>query len=219
MEDMRESDCWYLETCKEKSCYMCNTYLQLKWQMDNCGLPKVMQSPITMYNVNDEDTDAYKRLSDIRKGIVDFVNAGNNLYLCSENTGNGKTSWAVRMLHTYLHYTAEGNYEHLKGMFVSVTDLLIRLKDFQHPLSSKYKEDLQECDLVIWDDIAITGVTQYDYTQLYTVINNRIFSGRSNIFTGNIVTKTELKENTGERLATRIWNTSEIIELKGKDIR
>lgn len=219
MENMREYDCWYLDKCEEPTCYMCNTYLQLKWQMNNSGLPEMLQTPIKMLIINKEDEKAYKQLAKIRKNIVEFVNEHKNLYIGSRNPGNGKTSWAVRMLQTYLHYTAQGNYENLKGMFVSVPDLLLRLKDFNNPIATGYKQSLQEVDLVVWDDIAIMNMSDYDYTQLYTIINNRMFAGKSNIFTSNRDTENDLMQVIGQRLTSRIWNTSEIITLVGKDTR
>lgn len=189
--------------------------------MDNSGLPKAKQQPISLYiyDENKVDKGAYKTLEDIRKDIVDFVRNGENLYLCSKHTGNGKTSWAIRMLHTYFHHTAEGNYENLKGMFVSVSDLLLKLKDFNHPLPKRYKDNLECVDLIVWDDIAVSGISQYDYTQLFNLINNRMLSEKSNIFTSNIVSLDDLSKCLGSRLASRIYNTSTIIELKGGDLR
>lgn len=218
MENMRESNCWYIDNCTD-DCYMCQTYLQLKWQMDNSGLTPAQQKPIRMGIVNNVDRQAYKRLAEYRKDIVEHVSAGNNLYICSTNTGNGKTSWAIRMLHTYLHHTAVGNYDNLKGMFISVPDLLIRLKDWDNPVPTSYRQNIETVDLVIWDDIAITGISSFDYIQLYTLFNNRLSAGKSNIITSNCNSKQALIDTIGERLATRIWNMSEIIEFKGKDVR
>lgn len=221
MEIQRNSDCWYKDTCKDETCDHCLTFLQMKYQFDNCGLPKSKYMPIELFinDINKIDRDAFVRLSEIRKGIVDFVENGNNLYICSKNTGNGKTSWAIKMLQTYFHYTAIGNYENLKGMFVSVADLLLKLKDFNNPLPKSFKDNLENVDLVIWDDIAVTGISQYDYTQLYNIINNRIFAEKSNIFTSNQITSKGLESVLGVRLTSRIWNTSEVIEFKGGDIR
>lgn len=218
MEHSRESNCWYIDTC-DKECYMCNTYLEMKWQMDNSGLPPIMQKPIKMYIANKEDENAYRALGTIRQNIIQFVENCENLYICGKSTGTGKTSWSVRMLQTYFHYTSQGNYENLKGMFVSVPDLLLKLKDFNNPLPKEYKDNLESVDLVIWDDIAVADISNYDYLQLYTYINNRLFAGKSNIYTSNITTPEKLNTVLGDRLASRIWNTSTIIEFKGKDIR
>ena len=220
MTQQRNSDCWYVNSCKD-DCDRCVVYVQMRYQFDNSGLPEAQQKPIVLsiFEDNKIDRPAFKQLANIRKGIVEFVDNHKNLYLCSRIPGNGKTSWAIKMLQTYFHYTAVGNYENLKGMFVSTTDLLLKLKDFNNPLSKKYKDNLENVDLVIWDDIAVSGISQYDYTQLYNIINKRILSQKSNIFTSNIVTAEELQKILGARLASRIYNTSEIIELKGGDMR
>jgi DNA replication protein DnaC len=193
----------------------------MKWQMQHSGLPEAKQRPITLYLTEDNSGDekAFHRLADIRKNIVEFVESGNNLYICSKWTGNGKTSWAIKMLHTYFHHTAVGNYENLKGMFVSTTELLLQLKDFNNPLSKSYLENLKNVDLVIWDDIVVSGMSQYDFTQLYTIIDRRILAEKSNIFTSNQPTVEGFANLMGNRLASRIYYTSEIIELKGKDMR
>jgi len=216
----RNSECWYIDTCTS-DCDMCTVYTQMKWQMQHSGLPEAKQRPITLYLTEDNSGDekAFHRLADIRKNIVEFVESGNNLYICSKWTGNGKTSWAIKMLHTYFHHTAVGNYENLKGMFVSTTELLLQLKDFNNPLSKSYLENLKNVDLVIWDDIVVSGMSQYDFTQLYTIIDRRILAEKSNIFTSNQPTVEGFANLMGNRLASRIYYTSEIIELKGKDMR
>ena len=217
---MNNSECWYNNTCTD-DCESCVTFLQMNWQMENSGLPKAKQKSITLYLNEDNNCDksAYMRLAEIRKNIVDFVSQGKNLYICSKYTGNGKTSWAIKLLHTYFHYTAQGNYENLKGMFVSVPKLLLQLKDFNNPLSAKYKQQLETVDLVIWDDVAVNGISQYDYTQLFTLIDSRMLAEKSNVFTSNQLSVDEFANLMGSRLASRIYYGSEIIELKGKDMR
>ena len=220
MESQRNSDCWYVNSC-EDDCERCTLYVEMKYQMENSGLPKAKQRPISLYLTNDnlQDKNAFYRLAGVREGIVDFVQGGKNLYICSKQPGNGKTSWAIKMLHTYFHYTAHGNYDNLKGMFVLTSDLLLRLKDFNNPLLKSYRENLENVDLVIWDDIAVTGISQYDYTQLYTILDKRILAEKSNIYTSNLTTVEELQDILGARLASRVYNTSEVIQFEGKDMR
>jgi DNA replication protein DnaC len=193
----------------------------MKYQMTHSGLPEAKQRPISLYLTDDNrgDKQAFYRLSEIRKDIVSFVEAGNNLYICSKWTGNGKTSWAIKMLHTYFHHTAVGNYDNLKGMFVSTADLLLQLKDFNNPISKTYLDNLKNVDLVVWDDIALTTMSQYDYTQFYNIIDKRILAEKSNIFTTNCTSVEELADLVGAKIASRIYYTSEIVELKGKDMR
>lgn len=219
MERPRNSNCWYRGVCTD-DCFMCRTYLEMKWQMDNSGLPARLQQPIELYITehNKCDRSAFKALASIKMRIVDFVNNGDNLYICGRS-GNGKTSWAIKLLQSYLHHSAPGNYERLQGMFVSVGDLLIKLKDFNNPITKEYRDNLDKVPLIVWDDICITNISKYDYSQLYTIINNRILAGRSNIYTTNVVDKQVLEEVFGERLVSRIYDSSQIIELKGGDLR
>ena len=216
----RNSECWYKDTCKD-NCELCTVFFQMNWQMENSGLPKAKQRPIslTIDENNEEDMDAYLRLKEIRENIVDFVERGRNLYICSKYTGNGKTSWAIKMLQTYFHYTAVGNYDNLKGMFVSTTELLLRFKDFNNPLPKSYIDNLKNVDLVVWDDVAITNISNYDFTQLYNIIDTRMLAEKSNIFTSNQPTVEGFAELMGSRLASRVYYVSSIVELKGKDMR
>ena len=190
----------------------------MKWQFDNSGLPKSKYMPIRL-SPQSNDRRAFERLADIREDIDEFVEQGRNLYICGKTPGNGKTSWAIKMLQTYFVFVSEGNIFNVKGMFVSVPDLLLKLKDFNNPLENEYKENLKSCDLLILDDIAVTGISQYDYLQLFTLIDGRMLSGKSIIFTSNVISLKELENAIGERLASRIWGNSTVIEIKGGDMR
>ena len=214
----RNTECWYVNNCDD-DCNTCSVFFQMKYQMEHSGLPLAKQKPIRLWLDDNADEKSFNRLAEIRKDIVNFVEQGKNLYICSKWTGNGKTSWAIKMLHTYFHHTAVGNYDNLKGMFVSTTELLLQLKDFNNPLPKSYIDNLKNVDLVIWDDIAISGMSNYDFTQLYSIIDSRILAEKSNIFTSNQPSVEEFSKLMGGRLASRIYYTSEIIELKGKDMR
>ena len=217
MENSKNTDCWYAQSC-EDDCSKCVVYPQMKWQFDNSGLPKSKYMPIKL-KPQPNDRRAFEKLADIRENIEDFVEQGKNLYICGEIPGNGKTSWAIKMLQTYFHYVAEGNMFEVKGIFVSVPDLLLRLKDFNNPVSNEYKDNLRNTDLLILDDIAVTGLSQYDYLQLFTLIDSRMLAGKSIIFTSNVTDIKKLEEVIGERLASRVFGNSIIVEIKGGDMR
>jgi DNA replication protein DnaC len=81
------------------------------------------------------------------------------------------------------------------------------------------KRQLIDVDLVVWDDVASTDLSSYDMSNLLTYIDQRCLNIKANIYTGNITSFQELEKIVGNRLASRIWNASEIIEFKGKDRR
>lgn len=183
-------------------------------------IPRKQQFPISLVPEN-KDYDNFVYLADIKDDIVNFVNSWENLYITSKYTGNGKTSWAIKMLLKYFDSVWSGNGFRIRGVFIHVPTFLNKLKsDIKNP--DLEFEILVSClvdvDLVVWDDIASTGLSQYDHSQLLTYIDQRVLSGKSNIFTGNIPDKESLEKSVGARLTSRILS-GEVVELKGRDRR
>ena len=81
------------------------------------------------------------------------------------------------------------------------------------------KENVLDADLVIFDDIAAKNAgTDYEITNLLSIIDNRLALGKSNIYTSNL-NRQQLYSVLGERLTSRIANMSIDIELFGSDKR
>lgn len=218
---MEHFECWFRDICEEECPVSgCSRYRTTKWQMDNAGLPEAQQRVIKLTSKSDEEREIFGYLGEIKKNIVQHVKDGDNFYICSNATGNGKTSWAIKLLQAYLASVSSGNIGILRGIFISVPDLLIKIKDFSDPITSKNLiEKIQKVDLVIWDDVVISGLSNFDYLQLYNLINNRLFAKKSNIYTSNYEDRNTLQELIGARLTSRIWNDSEIIKFVGLDRR
>lgn len=188
----------------------------MKYLMDHSGLSKKRQQPITLNGNN--DLKAFNLLADIKDDIMNFVANGESLYIYSEYTGNGKTSWAIKLLLKYFDSIWAGNGFRVRGYFQHVPTLFNTLKDFSKS-HEVLKSTLETVDLVIWDDIASTKLSDYDAQQLLIIIDTRAAEGLSNIYTGNITSHESLRRAVGDRLASRIWNTSTLVEFKGKDRR
>ena len=189
----------------------------MKYLMDNSGIPKNRQYPQEL--VADIDLAPYSQLAEIKSDIINFVNDGENLFICSKFTGNGKTSWSIKLLSKYFDSVWAGNGFKVRGLFVNVSTLLLQLKNFDNPLSEEYKRQLMEVDLVVWDEIASTNISNYDYGNLLMFLDYRIASQKSNIFTSNATTFSELEKNVGSKLASRIWNTRTVVQSNSKDRR
>ena len=216
----KKEDCWYREVCTQDCSFSCIRYLEMSYLMENSGIPKSKQKPIDLYP-SDEDYDAFVRLAEIKQHIDEFVKDGRNLYITSAKTGNGKTSWAIKLLMKYFDKVWAGNGFNVRGYFIHIPSLLLNLKDFNNPNTdiNKIKKNLLTADLVVWDDIASTVVSNYDYSQLLMFIDTRCLNDKANIYTGNLNTKSALNKMLNDKLASRIWELSEIVELKGKDRR
>lgn len=213
---MRE-DCWYKEVCTRDTCDACIRFLEMSYLMDNSGIPKKRQMPISL--TAGVDIKAFEYLADIKDDIEQWVKDGENLYICSECTGNGKTSWAIKLLLKYFDCIWAGNGFRIRGYFVNVPSLLSTLKDFSNEKLSQLKNILLNADVVVWDDIASSKLSDYDIGQLLIYIDHRNLQELANIYTGNIVTNENLIECVGSRLASRIWQHSDIVQFKGKDRR
>jgi DNA replication protein DnaC len=167
------------------------------------------------------DYEQFIRLQDIKKDIKNWVRNGDNLYLYSDNFGNGKTSWSIKLLLAYFNAVWAGNSFRRRGIFISVPEFLDRNREVMSNRDEEFvqlRNDILSCDLVVWDDITSTKLTDYNHGMLLNYIDARMVAYKSNIFTGN-ADSSKLTEYLGGRLASRIWNTSELVRFSDVDKR
>lgn len=216
---MKREDCWYSSVCNNICSDTCIRYNEMKFLMDNSGIPKPQQLPLKLVPTNDQDRQVFVRLNNIKHNIVDWVENGNNLYIASESAGVAKTSWALKLMLRYFDEIWSGNGFKVRGMFIHTPTFLSQLKNFQNPLTEEYKNNVMNTDLVIWDDIATGKTSDYDYTQLLMYIDNRLLNKKSNIYTSNIINRNSLEKMLGGRLASRIYGESEPLIITAGDYR
>jgi DNA replication protein DnaC len=218
---MKNSNCWYSDVCTNDCTGSCIRYLEMEYLMNTSNIPKVRQRPTVLYAPKC-DYDAFVRLSEIKDNFVDFVAGGGNVYIASTTTGNGKTSWAIKLMLKYFDEVWAGNGFKPRGIFVHTPTFLLKTKDFESRDREfmTLRQRLHSVDLVVWDDIASTEVSAYDYSQLLMYIDTRTAGGLSNIYTGNLTDEAMLIKSLGAKLTSRIWsNDTEVIIFKGGDRR
>jgi len=182
------------------------------------------QSKKIVFTLTDDDKEDFKSfgiLSDIEFSIVDFVKNGEHLYIHSEKCGNGKTSWAIRMVQAYFDKIWNSTELKCRALFINVPRYMLAIKDNIDEKSeyvSYIKKNVFNADIVIWDEIGTKSLTVFEQENIMSLINARIDAGKSNIYTSNL-TDEELLKAVGKRLHSRISLTSKNIELKGKDKR
>jgi len=183
-----------------------------------------------------DDTVAYKRLAEIRENFNDFItgnfndNGYNNLLLCSKNLGNGKTAWAVKLMLTYVELQ-KGRLNKIEESKVTIdrydycvfcqsVPFLIKTKQFNSNTNNyEMYNRLRKTNLAIIDDLGAVPMSQYDYTIIYAILEERLFAGKPTIITTNFADTQSAEKELGPRLVDRIWNNSEIIEFKNKGFR
>ena len=173
------------------------------------------------YDSDGTDREPFMRLHQISKEAEEFVSQGKNLYLYSTGCGNGKTSWALRIVQEYIRKIWFKSDMRPRVLFINVPKFFLMLKDNisnQNEYTMHIKEYAADCDLIVWDDIGTKMGTEFEVENLLNIVNNRIDNGKANIYTSNILPE-QLKARVGERLYSRIVHLSENIELRGADKR
>ena len=217
---MNIQSCWYKRICTEQCSENCIRYKLMYSLFKQSNLPEALWNYKELI-CHEKDLQVYKKLQAKSDSILNFIEAGNNLYIYSENCGNGKTTWAIRLMYSYFDKIWHKSCFDCKALFVSVPKFLYNCK---RSISQDVKgfEELcnliSEVDLVIWDDIGEMKASDYEHQILFQYIDDRINSKKSNIYTSN-KNKEQLEDVLGVRLASRIYNCSECIEFLEEDKR
>lgn len=209
-------------TCQHDDCSFCQKLFRVNYLFDESLMTDKQRKRIDL-KLDDDGTDKeeFDRLKTIEDNIEDFVSSGENLYIHSSNCGNTKTSWALRLMQSYVEKIWYKSDLSCRVLFISVPRFLLAIKD-NISTPSEYvkhiKDNVLDCDLVVWDEIGTKAPTQFEHEHLLSLINLRIDNGKSNIYTSNL-NPAQLKAVVGDRLYSRISNLSIDIEFFGKDKR
>lgn len=219
---MRPEECWYLGVCPKSPDGCSNTclrYSEMLSLVQQSNIPPSKWIPLKLRP--GKDRLAFIRLQEIKDDIENWTKKGGNLYIYSDTFGNGKTSWAIKLMLAYFNKIWAGNGFRRRGIFVSVPEFIDRNREIINNRDEEFvkiREDLLKCDLVVWDDISSIKLTDFNHAILFNYIDARMLANKANIFTGNVDYEGMVK-NLGGRLASRIWNGSEIVRFVDQDKR
>lgn len=217
-------NCPYRNNCNGIDCN--KEFCMKKYRLDTlyeASLLSPIQREYKKLHTDADGTDIneFTKLANLEKIVDKFVQQGANLYLHSYTCGNGKTSWAIRFVNSYINKIWPKSNLECQALFISVPRYLLALKENISGYSEYatfINKNVLTADLVVWDDIAAKSGSEFELNHLLNAINTRMDAGKSNIFTSNLG-KRELTNALGERLASRICNKSIDIELQGADKR
>lgn len=211
------NSCWYKRKCTNKCSTFCTRYNLMHSLFSQSELPEHQwyYKDLICY---DKDISSFTTLNEIN--MLDFVNTGRNLYIYSDICGNGKTSWSIRLMYRYFDKIWHKSSFDCKAVFVNVQKFLYNCKRSISQNVDGFEElcnKISEADLVIWDDINCAKVTDYEHQILFQYVDDRISSGKANIFTGN-QNMQNCEQLIGQRLTSRIFSDM-IIQFKENDKR
>ena len=190
-----------------------------KTVMNRSEMPKEYRKSINM-KVQSVDKDAYSELSKIKDNITSFVNSGKNVLIHSKTVGCGKTTWACELAKQYVIDNIELNPSIL---YVNVPTLLNDIKisfdDIEYKAKTiEIQKRIKTEKLVIFDDIGVKDLSEYDKNIVYSWVNSRVVENKTSIYTTNISID-DIDKCMGERIADRILGYSKVIEFNGGSFR
>ena len=224
------NSCWLKDECakvnKDNSCLTEDKFCVKLFKMDQLYEQTLLtfdqrkKIPLRV-DSDGTDSDSFAYLKSIVDNVEDFIRDGNNLYIYSSITGNGKTAWAVRFIQQHLNNIWYKCDLECKALFISVPRFIIEIKndiDKKSEYIQHIKENVSKADIVVWDDLATKMSSQFEHDNLLYLIDSRMYQNKSNIFTSNI-DPDNLYSYVGDRLGSRISNYSIKVPFYGKDKR
>ena len=172
-------DCYLQDTCKKFAEGNCNslqdTYCprisKVDYLYDQALIPVRQRKRFPLRPDPDgTDREQFKQLKQAELHIEDFIDRGANLLIYSPWYGNGKTSWAIRLLQAHIENIWYKTDLRCRGLFVSVPRCMLAMKNSISNVdeyAQHIEKNILDADIVIFDDIATKGMTQYEMEKLF----------------------------------------------------
>lgn len=139
---------------------------------------------------------------------------GNVLFQGS--TGVGKTFLSNCVAKELLDQGYAVLYVSSGSLFDRISDVLMNKN--QIPDSQSFYQTVNECDVLIIDDLGTEFINNFTASYLYTLINDRLLRRKATIISTNL-SLTEIRQHYSERIFSRICDSYLIYTIYGEDIR
>ena len=215
--------CYAESYCKKdrSSCSeVCGGYRVLRALYNLSKIPTGYRYNIAL-SPQERDLEAFEYLNDFKLDILNNVAEGRNLYIWGKSTGCGKTSWACKIMSYYFRKIAFISGLENEGLYIYLPVFLNDLRNSFDNKTPEFEEELEmvtKCNLLIIDDIGSEKLTEWVRERIVSIIHTRVSNGLSTIYTSNLSPE-ELREEMGDRIASRILGCSSVVEITGSDRR
>ncbi len=164
---------------------------------------------------NDAESASYSNaLNNARNFIRSFNSDYQNLVFYG-NVGTGKTFLSCCIAKELMETGFSVTYKSADRLFKDLVDL--RFGDDKNEYFS-FIEDLDQCDLLIIDDLGTEAITERVKADLFTCLNNRDLLKKATLISTNL-TLDELNRRYSERIFSRISSHFTFCKFEGRDIR
>lgn len=138
----------------------------------------------------------------------------NNL-LFTGPTGTGKTFLSSCIAKEFLDNGHFVLYQTATRICNIIDDAKFRHEQAEH---GEYLSMINDCDLLIIDDLGTECAFGYPQSQLFDILENRMLSGKRTVISTNMDLE-ELNQKYSPRLVSRILGNYEVFVFRGHDLR
>ena len=103
-------------------------------------------------------------------------------------------------------------------MYASSQSLFEQIERSRHNVQD-ILNDIISCDLFILDDLGTEYLTPYGQSILYNIINTRSINNNPCIFSSNLTEDRDFFRKYGEKIASRLLGSCDVLEFVGDDLR
>ena len=154
-----------------------------------------------------------KTYQDCRAYAENFSADSQNL-LFSGDTGLGKTFLSACIART----VADKGYSVVYESAVHLFDKMEKARFSADEEAERKTQSYTECDLLIVDDLGTEIAGQFVTTALYTLINDRLLSGKATIISTNL-TSEDMNKRYSPQILSRLRGSYRRVAFVGDDIR
>ena len=154
-----------------------------------------------------------KTYQDCRRYAFGFSMASGNL-LFSGNTGLGKTFLSACIARAVADQGYSVVYESAGHLFAALEKARFEANEENRRAAAKYTE----CDLLIVDDLGTELPGQFVTAALYSLINDRLLTGKPTIISTNL-NSDEIARRYNPQIASRLRGSYKRVAFVGDDIR
>ncbi len=154
-------------------------------------------------------------LEDCKSFVENFDKTDENLLFCG-SCGLGKTFLSSAIANELIKRGTDVLYISSNALFPILEDM-----HFGRSVDEGAQyivKKINDCELLILDDLGSEFVTQFTSAELFRIINTRLNSGKKMIISTNL-NRNMIQNTYNERIASRITGGFSMLEFLGEDIR
>ena len=127
----------YCQKDKSSCSDVCGGYRVLRALYNLSRIPERYRYTIALKPENGEDLEAFTVLDNYKNDVLNMVDEGRGLYIWGKSTGNGKTSWACKIMSYFFRKIAFNTGLENEGLYIFLPTFLEDLRDTEKELYNR----------------------------------------------------------------------------------